>query len=301
MRRLPAVLLLLTATPASAHDLGQVWSVGGAWSYDPWLVIPLYLAAILYLLGTRRLWRRAGHGRGVHPWHAACFWAGWTLLALALISPLHWIAERVLAVHMIEHEIIMVAAAPLLVLSRPLVALLFAVPLGWRRGLGAITSAAPFRGLWRLLSAPFSATLLHGSVIWSWHMPLLFDAAVANPFLHKLQHASFLAVALLFWWANCKLERRDYGIAALHLFATMMAMSLLGALLTLSPRLWYSAYAASDGLSGLTPLEDQQLAGLVMWIPGCMVYAVAALAFFGLWLTKRPVQPISSPLASVRI
>jgi cytochrome c oxidase assembly factor CtaG len=123
---------------------------------------------------------------------------------------------------------------------------------------------------------------IHVVTIFAWHTPSLFEAAISNPFLHKLQHATFLVTALLFWWAILNLPKRQFGVGAAHLFATMMAMSLLGGLLTLTPRLWYPSYSAPP--LDFTPLEDQQLAGLVMWIPGCSVYAIAALVFLGVWI-----------------
>ena len=278
-----AVVLLAATVPVAAHGDDAVWTSAGAWSYDPWLVVPLYLGALLYLLGTRRVWREAGAGRGISYWHAASFWAGWTILALALISPLHFLAERMLSAHMLEHELIMAVAAPLLVLSKPLYGLLWALPIGARKWLGAAALSAPVAAVWVVLTDATIATGLHAFTVLAWHVPLLFEAATENPVLHKLQHASFLVTALLFWWSLLKLPRRAYGVAAFDLFATMMAFTMLGALLTLSPKLWYPSYSAP--LFGLSPLEDQQLAGLLMWIPGCSIYAAAALGFFAVWIT----------------
>jgi cytochrome c oxidase assembly factor CtaG len=188
-----------------------------------------------------------------------------------------------LTAHMVDHELLMVAAAPLLVLSRPLSAFLWALPIGARRWLGTSAAAPPIAALWIALTNASVATLIHVATIFAWHTPSQFEAAISNPFLHKLQHATFLVTALLFWWAVLNLPKRQFGIGAAHLFATMMAMSLLGDLLTLTPRLWYPSYSAP--LSGFK-LEDQQLAGLVLWIPGCAVYAIAALIFLALWIAS---------------
>jgi putative membrane protein len=275
--------LLLSATPAFAHEVG--FGTGFAdelWSADSWLLVPLYAAAILFLVGTWRLWRRAGSGRGVRYCQAACFWTGWSVIAIALVSPLHWLSEQMLAAHMVEHELLMVAAAPLLVLSRPITAFLWASPLGARRWLKTLAAATPLAALWMVLTNASVATLIHVATIFAWHTPSLFEAATSNPLLHKLQHATFLGTALLFWWAILNLPKCQFGVGAAHLFATMMAMSLLGGLLTLTPRLWYPSYSAPP--LGFTPLEDQQLAGLVMWIPGCAVYAIAALVFLAVWI-----------------
>jgi putative membrane protein len=282
-----AAPLLLIATPAFSHDdATAIGFGGGTWCADPWLLVPLYLAAILFLVGSWRLWRRAGPGRGIRYWRASSFWAGWSLIGLALVSPLHWLSERMLTAHMVEHELLMVAAAPLLVLSRPLVGLLWALPIGVRRSLGAVATAPAFAAGWIALTNASVATFIHIVTILAWHTPSLFEAAIGNPLLHKLQHATFLITALLFWWSILNLPRRQFGAGALHVFAAMMAMTLLGALLALSPKLWYSSY--SSPVFGLTPLEDQQLAGLIMWIPGCLTYAAAALALLAAWISPKP-------------
>ena len=286
-----ALLYLLMIRRGFAHEESNVVASSDGWIFDPWLVVPLYFVAISFLIGTWRLWGRAGIGRGILQWQAACFWAGWFLLALALMSPLHAIAERMLTAHMIEHELIMAFAAPLIVLSRPLVAFVWSVPIVVRRWLGTIARLSPVVSVWLLLTEASFATALHVATVFAWHMPVLFEAALTYPALHKLQHVSFLATALLYWWAVLSLPRHKHGVAALHLFVTMMAISLLGALLTLSPHQWYSAYSSPP--FGFTPLEDQQLAGLVMWIPGCAVYAIAALCFMATWISSsgRKVAP----------
>jgi putative membrane protein len=118
-------------------------------------------------------------------------------------------------------------------------------------------------------------------------LPGLFEAALADPWLHWLEHASFLATAALFWWAMLGRPARahGYGLSVACLFVTLLHSSLLGTLLTLSPRLWY-APAPGAAAWGLSPLEDQQLAGLIMWIPGGALYTLAALALAGLWIGR---------------
>lgn len=110
---------------------------------------------------------------------------------------------------------------------------------------------------------------------------------------HTAQHVSFLVSALLFWWALIRVHgaRRQYGAAVLYLFATMLHTSLLGALLTFSNVTWYPAYAETTEAWGLSPLEDQQLAGLVMWAPPGFVYLRAALALFAFWLNSFDAAP----------
>jgi len=266
------------------------WAHGGedhgpGWTFDPWVVTPLLISLLLYASGTLRLWHRAGVGRGISRWRLAAYAAGWLSLAGALISPLHWYGERLFTLHMVEHEIVMAVSAPLLVLARPGGAFAWALPAGLRRPAWSLGRLPPLRWAWIALTAPVMATILHGVAIWIWHVPSLFDATVQHVGIHRLQHLSFLVTALLFWWAL--LWRCEPGTAAVHVILTMLHTGVLGALLTFAPRVLYEAQTAQSAICGLTPLEDQQLAGLVMWVPAGTVYAGAALAFLALWL-RRP-------------
>jgi putative membrane protein len=288
MRTFVAIVLVFGAHPVLAHGADRPWSAGATWTYDPRVVIPLYFSAILYLIGTGRLWQRAGHGRGVRHWQAACFWLGWTTLALALISPLHWLGERLFTAHMIEHEILMTIAAPLLVVARPIGGMLWALPMAWRGAVGGIARRWPLAGLWRALTDPLAATVLHGIALWAWHMPVLYNLVLTHPGIHWLQHASFFGTALLFWQSllRGRARERGFGAAVFYLFATALHSGVLGILLTVSRSVWYPQQALFAAEWGLTPLEDQQLAGLVMWVPGGLVYAAAALAFAGIWIAR---------------
>jgi caa3-type cytochrome oxidase assembly factor Caa3/CtaG len=159
MRPIVAVLLyLLMMRRGFAHDESVAVASSGGWNFDPWLVVPVYIVAISFLLGTWRLWRRAGFGRGILQWQTVCFWTGWSVLVLALMSPLHSIAERMLTAHMIEHELIMAVAAPLIVLSRPLIAFLWSVPILARRLLGTMAALPPIVSVWPLLTDASFAT-----------------------------------------------------------------------------------------------------------------------------------------------
>jgi cytochrome c oxidase assembly factor CtaG len=200
------------------------------------------------------------------------------------VSPLHWLGEQLFTAHMIEHELIMAVAAPLLTLARPIGAFLWALPKPFRRRLGRAGRLRWLRGVWSVLTSPVPATTWHGAVIWFWHAPVLFDGAVAHVALHRLQHLSFLLSALAFWWALVR--RAERGAAVLHLFVTMVHTTLLGALLGLVPRVLYPGQTALAPRWHLTPLQDQQLAGLVMWVPAGTVYAGAALIFAALWVRQ---------------
>lgn len=279
------IALLWAATPAMAHELSVV-SGEAVWTYDPWVVTPLYFSGFLYLVGMRRVWRRAGVGHGLRRWQVVCFWAGWSTMALALISPLHWLGERLFTAHMIEHTVLMVIGAPLIAAARPLDGVLWALPKRLRISIGGLGAAAARSALWRFISHPVGATGLHGVAIWAWHMPQLYDLVLTSVVAHRLQHLSFVVTAVLFWWSllHGRMRERGHGVAMLCLFVTMVHTAVLGALLTLSRRLWYSQQAGFAEALGLTPLEDQQLAGLVMWVPMGLIYTVAALTIAAYWI-----------------
>lgn len=185
---------------------------------------------------------------------------------------------------MIEHEILMAISAPLIVAARPLGTMLWALPREARRRSGSTLNLAMLRRGWSWLARGGNATLLHGVAIWVWHVPPLFDAAVQQIALHRLQHLSFFGTAVLFWWAVP--WRSQAGASAWHVVITMLHTSLLGALMVLAPRVIYGAQTATSVAWGLTPLEDQQLAGLIMWVPAGTIYAGAALALVVLWIKR---------------
>ncbi|WP_246681142.1 cytochrome c oxidase assembly protein [Mesorhizobium sp. B2-3-15] len=234
----------------------------------------------------------------VMPVVALFFTAGWGVLTGALVSPIHALGERVFAAHMIEHELLMAVAAPLLVAACPGAALIWALPTGLRRGTGRLTHGRIPQAIWTVASRPLNATVIHGIAIWIWHVPVLFEAALQQGVLHYAQHASFLGTALLFWWGILPRSGRQqaYGSAVMHLFFTSLHTGLLGVLLLLSPRLWYPQNAAGAALWGLTPIEDQQLAGLVMWVPAGLIYGGAALLLAGLWISKSGIREASHAL-----
>jgi putative membrane protein len=301
MLRVTAALgLLLVPRSVLAHD-GQSLAphdIWGAWSFEPAVVIGLVLTVWLYLSGVRALWRNAGPGRGISYWEAGAFGGGWLLLCVALISPLHRLGNVLFSAHMAQHELLMVAAAPLLVVGRPLIPLVWAMPLTCRQTLGRWAAVAPVRRGWNLLTLPPIAWTLHALAIWLWHLPAFFQATLGDDRIHALQHVSFLGTGLLFWWALLRGREGRLGrpAAVLYLFTTSVYTTVLGALLAFSPRVWYPLYSSSAAAWGLTPLEDQQLAGMIMWVPAGMGYLIATLGIMASWL--RETGPSARPLLS---
>ncbi len=281
VRRFTAAALLCAAAPALAHGGKQLGESPG-WTLDPWVTVPLALLLLLFLVGRHRLDKRSKVERK-RPW---LFLGGWLVLTLSLISPLHEGGERSFTLHMIEHELIMLVATFLLAASHAGGVLAWGLPAPLRQALGSGWKA-PLPSLWRRLTEPVTATILQAVVMWAWHAPALFDRTLASQGWHVAQHLSFVLSSLIFWSAMLDTRRGSHLLSAACLFVTSLVGGALGALMALSVSPWYSAYAAM-GMSGigLDPTTDQQLAGLIMWIPGGLVHGGAALGFLCLWLTS---------------
>jgi cytochrome c oxidase assembly factor CtaG len=282
---LPAIALGHTGEPVQPHDL---WA---AWEFDPGAAIPLAICAVLYLRGARV-------SRGASRLEQLLFWSGWFTLFIALVSPLHPLGEALFSAHMTQHEILMLISAPLLVLSRPLAPMLWGLPFAWRRPLGQAARIRGFQRMWRAITRPSVAWCIHAVALWAWHIPALFDATLTSQWIHAAQHASFFGSALLFWWSLFEARGMHNGAGVLYIFTTAIHTSILGALLTFAPSLWYPPYASTTRAWGLTPLEDQQLGGLIMWVPAGLVYIATGLALFARWLKESEQMVLRSSCAN---
>lgn len=241
------IALAAAAWPAVAAAHGGESGVGLA---DAAVLAALGAAAGLYAQALRR-------GRGLAPRHAIAFAAGWLALLAALAPPLDRAAAGSFAAHMVQHELLMVVAPPLLILGRPFAALAATLPARAVR-LAALPLAIP----------PLAAVVLHGAALWVWHAPRLFDAGLDSDAVHALQHASFFWTAALFWWTVFRRVRT--GTAVLYVLATLIHGGALAALLTFAPAPLYAGAS----------LADQQLGGLIMWVPAGYAMLLAGLVAF---------------------
>jgi len=296
------VLMLLLVTNVIAHELDIAGPQNAsellrAWTFEPGVIIPIVASAILYSLGVERL-RRASP-KSIRKSDIVYFALGWAALVLALVSPVHAWGSVLFSAHMTQHELLMLVAAPLLVLGRPIVPFLWAMPRLWAVTLARWSKLGAWERTWRTISNPVVAWIIHAVVLWAWHAPALFQATLDNESVHALQHASFLFSALLFWWAVMHGRQRalGFGFAVLYMFTTALHSGLLGALLTFANSVWYPGYVERTAAWGLTPLEDQQIGGLIMWIPAGLVYIAAGLALFAGWLRESEARARSFGLA----
>jgi putative membrane protein len=280
----------LASSPALAHSPSSAVetapTLGSAWTLDPWLLVPLLLALLLQLVGVTRLWRRGA--AGISPGAVLATLLGWLCLLLALVWPLDAFGEWSLAAHMAQHMLLMAFVPPLLLLGLPPAILMHALPHGASRRAGGLLRLFSGAERWGGSTAVTLATLLQAAVMWGWHWPPLMQQALHSDPVHYLMHGSFLLAGLLFWWCVLQSLRAAAigylgGVAAL--LAAMMQMGLMGGLLTFSPRVLYPFYVGRVEQLGLSALADQQLAGLIMWVPASLPYLIG-----GLWLLQRWLQ-----------
>jgi putative membrane protein len=265
------------------------------WSFEPSVLLGLVLAGGLYALGLRY-----SAPRGLLPhhrwWHTTAFYAGLLVVLIALESPLDALVDQFFWAHMLQHELLTLAAAPLLVFGAPLMPVWRAVPLGARRvTLGGVFGrpgvSRIVKGLGRALSTPLLAWLLFVGVFTAWHLPWLYDLALDQPPVHILEHVLFLATAVLFWAQVIPSRplhlRLNYLWRAIYIGTSAMASNLLAAVYMYSVAPIYPYYAALHRPAGMMPaLVDQHIAGAVMDVPGTILFFVAILALIALWLRE---------------
>ena len=268
------------------------------------MLVPLAVCAAWYAAGVRALWLNAGVGHGVTRWQAACFAGGILTLVAALLSPVDAMAETLFSVHMVQHLLLILAAAPLLALGEPLLPMVWALPHRRRLEAGRWWLASPrVRGAAWAATNPLGVWLSSLAVLWFWHLPGPYLAALGDERIHAVEHLTFLGTAFLFWWVVFQpLGRRRLarGGAVVYLALTLMQSGALGAILAFARTPWYPAHAAGVAAWHLTLLQDQQLAGLIMSVPASLVYIGVALALAARWFVFDTAPP-ATPLARRRL
>ena len=283
MRVAPGVAfaILMPAT-AAAHGVDAHISSDPR-VFSPWdqaALAGLTILGTLYWMGVRELRaRRAGPSRI----ERAAFGAGWLALVVSILPWFDAAALDLFSAHMAQHELMMLVGAPLIVAGRPMATCLWALPERWRRRIASPLQQPTVAGFVRVIAAPITAWTLHGMVVWIWHAPGLYELAVRSEPVHTLQHAMFVSTSVLFWWGLVygRYGRAGYGAAVFYVFTTAIHTGILGALLTFAPSPMYGIYATPGHHD---PLGDQQLAGLVMWIPAGLLLTMIGVALFAAWL-----------------
>ena len=248
-----------------------------SWTLEPWIIIPLLLAASIYLHGWWHLHRRLPRRFAI--WRLIAFQAGLFTLFLALSSPLHELGELLLQFHMVQHLLLMMVVPPLLLLGAPILPLLRGLPRPLLRyGLSYVFASAALQRLGRFLTYPLVCLLAFTVSNVAWHVPSLYELALRSEFWHDVQHICFLSTGLLFWWPvvqpwPSRLRWPRWTMIPYLLVADIQNTA-LSAFLIFSERILYPTYAAVPRLWGISAFDDQAAAGAIMWVPGSVIFLV---------------------------
>jgi len=289
----PDLLRATTEGAVVAHGSippGMPW--WQAWSFDPTLLVPALLVGWFYLRGLRR-WE--GRTRE-HPWwRTALFYAGLGTYVLAMESPVDRLGVHHFSMHMIQHELVMTYAVPMMLLGAPTTPLLRGIP-GWlQQGVvRPLAGRTAFRLLYRGLTHPAVAIFCMTTVVWAWHLvPGWWEASLNDQVVHDVQHVSFTIVSMLFWWNVIDPKPLHSRIAhlprVLYIFGGSLPKHILAAMVTFAPQPFYPTYEAARRVLPLDPATDQQLAGLIMWVPSeaTTLFAMAIVFFMWLRISER--------------
>jgi len=280
----------LASAGATAHDtIREGHPVWTAWTLDLPVIIPAVLVGFFYARGLRRWTVRHREHPG---WRVFCYYLGLATLVLSIVSPLDSLGAHHFSMHMVQHELIMLVAVPLILMGAPTTPVLRGMPKWLRLGVVAgLAGDSVVRGLWRFLTHPLIALVIYTLVVVAWHMlPGWYNTAVTNTNVHYLQHVSFAASAFLFWWNVIDTVplrgSMGYLLRMPYVLAAATAQSVVGALITLADRPIYDVYETARPIFDVSPLADQELGGLIMWVPGQLLDLIVIGALFAVWAVQ---------------
>jgi putative membrane protein len=286
-----------------AHQVVAPSEIAGAWTFEPVLVVTLAGTAAVYARGRARLRLRVPRPDGGT--RALSFYAGLLVVGASLLSPLDALAATLFSAHMVQHLLLMLLAAPLLVHARPTAALVAGLPAGWRQAARGVR-VDPWRAAARTALNAVVVWTVGAIALWAWHVPALYEAALTNDALHILEHASFLSAALLFWTVVLGSGTRSHAgrrsvsrpAALLLVLATSLQSSALGLVLLLGSTALYPVHATGAMAWEVSLLGDQHVAGGLMWGPPTFLYVVVIGWLVVRWfaeMEEAPVHPLLVP------
>jgi putative membrane protein len=252
-------------------------------TWDLRLDVSLYLAVagLLFTVGWLRLRRRGGH-RLAKGWRLASYWAGLAVLGLALMSAIDVFGGLLFFVHMIQHLLLMMVAPPLLLLANPLPFMIWGLPEGGQVGRMLFSTGSWFRRALCQVTRPGVVWMAFVAVLWGWHDPQAYNAALRIRWVHDLEHLTFFGTSILLWWhvigAGPRIHGRFSPLARIgYLLAAAAANMIPGVVIALADKPLYSYYLTVPRQWNLSVMQDQVLSGIIMWIPGTMMYLHAAV------------------------
>jgi cytochrome c oxidase assembly factor CtaG len=281
------------------HPLLQ--ALFSAWEWRLTVTSVLLTFATLYIVGWWRLRGRSQHQKLAQKRRLVAYLAGVATLAIALMSPIDALGNQLLFMHMIQHKLEIMIAAPLLWLGQPFPMLLWGLPAAVRKRVAMLlTSHAPLRQVLRVATGPGIAWFAFVAVYMGWHDPGLYNLALVHSWAHDLQHITFFITAMLFWWhvigAGPHLHGRVPVWTRLAMVVGMIPVQMIaGIVIATASTVIYTYYESVPRFWGFTALEDQALAGVIMWIPSSemLVWAVVFL-LAGFFKRAEPLAAISA-------
>ena len=277
----------------AVFDPSSVWST---WNFQPLQTAPALIALGWYGFGLYATGIRA-----VSRARAAAFVAGVVIALGAVVSPLHSAGDARFSIHMIQHQVLMLVAAPLIVLGRPALVMALALPMRLRGWGWAAGRTRPVAWMLRVLRNPLVILLMYAAVLWIWHLPGLYDAAVRSSAAHAAEHITFLGVALAFWSGVLRTgpRRRISYVPSMSLvIGAMMLVGWLAAVLTFG-KIDYPIYVQRAALLHIDPMLDQELAGTIMWVPMTLVSFGVFAALFVHWFRElEKTHPRRAPVVT---
>ncbi len=286
-------LLLLASAPAYAHQgINEGQNPITAWNLNPLPTLVLLLVANLYLTGLSR-WERPSHP--VKTWQRVSFFAGLFCLFLALQSPIDALAEHMFSFHQLQHLLLRMVGPILILLGAPLTPMLRGLP-PWalRRVVRPIVGNPGARRAYEIITNPVLTTILFLSVLYLWQVPAAHNAALRNDALHEFMHFTMLASGFLFWWLvvdpKPHRSRLHYGLRILYLGLIVIPNTLLGAGITFSGDVIYSAYGEVEQPFSISLKTDQEIGGAILWIAGDMMSVVVAGVVMAMWFIREEAK-----------
>jgi putative membrane protein len=284
-------------TPVTNLPFAHIAPTAGATGWLGWdwelLIAPLLALLIFcYGRGLWRVWRRAGVGAAIRPWQASSFAGGVLVLGIALVGPLDNATADSFSAHMLQHMLLMLVAAPLIAFGSPVAPMLLGLPKDVRGGVLRWRRTSTGRAVLEWFGRPSVSWSLYAVALIFWHVPSIYQAALSTGVVHGIEHVTLFTAALLSWWTligPARHRRLAYGPSVLYVFGLMLLCTGISAWFTLSPHPLYGAY--SSGAFGLTALEDQQMAGVIMGVMTGIAYLATGATLFLLWLQAEERRP----------
>ena len=273
-----------------------------SWFLPVPVTLALALAACVYARGWIHF--RKANPVPISPWRLGAFMGGLFAIWIAVGSPLTAFDDDLLTIHMVQHVLLMAIAPPLILLGAPALPFLHGLPRHFVRGaLGPLLRWPPIDWLGRMITHPVFCWLSAMIALVGWHVPALFELGLRSDLWHEVEHACFFATGLLFWWPVVQpwpsVARVPRWCIPLYLFLATLPCDALSAFLAFCDRVVYSSYLTAPRHFNISPLQDQECAGALMWVCATFIYLIPAVVVTVQILSPPRIYPADQPQASL--